>query len=156
MLKYFSGMYFLSGPACCSRRVFLRVYDFKVLSNAFYFLFYSVCDDSPSARLPPALSQYFLSCWSFLFSVVTLLSLLYLTFSLSLLPHFSRRLLARTCVHHRRIPATCYLITRARATLKTSLAERIPGEALKVRVMQPKPTIQQKLSSTVRSVRNWY
>lgn len=39
------------------------------------------------------------------------------------------RLLARTCVRHPRIPATCYLTTRARPTSRTSLAER-RGEPL--------------------------
>lgn len=37
---------------------------------------------------------------------------------------FPCRLLARTCVRHRPIPATCYLTTRARPTLRTSPAER--------------------------------
>lgn len=39
-------------------------------------------------------------------------------------PTFPCRLLARTCVRHRPILATCYLTTRARPTLRTSPAER--------------------------------
>lgn len=60
------------------------------------------------------------------------------------------RLLVRTCVHHQHIPATCYLITRARATLKTSLAEQTwtAKHQSVLSVMQPKPTvIQRELSS---------
>lgn len=53
----------------------------------------------------------------------SLLSLTCLLFS-SFFFHSSLRLLVRTCVHHQRILATCYLITRARPTLRTSLAEQ--------------------------------
>lgn len=86
------------------------VYDCKVFSNAFYFLFQSGCDDSPRCTFVFLLTQYFLSRWSHLPSVFLL--------------HFPLRLLARTCVHHRHILVTCYLITRARPTLRTSLAEQ--------------------------------
>lgn len=49
-----------------------------------------------------------------------------ITSSLWLSPfRFSFRLLVRTCVHHHHILATCYLITRARPTLRTSRAEQI-------------------------------
>lgn len=47
--------------------------------------------------------------------------------------YLSPRLLVRTCVHHQHIPATCYLITRARPTLKTSLAEQTRVEQQSVR-----------------------
>ena len=40
----------------------------------------------------------------------------------------SLRLHARTCVHHRHILATCCLITRARLTLRTSLAEQMQAK----------------------------
>lgn len=112
-------------PGLLLIHVFLGVCGLKVFSNAFYFLFYSRRDDSPSARLPP-LYLNTSSPAAHLSSLSLSSSLLYLTrlLLLSLCPHFSLRLLARTCVHHRHILATCYLITRARATLKTSLAEQ--------------------------------
>lgn len=71
--------------------------------------FPSGCEDPPSCMFVFALTQYFPSC-SHLPSVFCL--------------HFSPRLPVRTCVHqHQHILATCYLITRARPTLRTSLAE---------------------------------
>lgn len=100
----------LPGPACCS----CHVYDFKVFLNAFCF-FLRFC--LPSMSILPLL---------------LIISLLYLyhplyfilpAFLHCLSPHSCLRLLVRTCVHHQHILATCYLITRARATLKTSLAE---------------------------------
>lgn len=82
-----------------------------------YLLFCCGCHDSSSAHL----SSLYLtaSVPADHFSPLSLSS-----FFLFLSPHFSLRLLVRTCVHHRHILATCYLITRARVTLKTSLAEQ--------------------------------
>lgn len=88
-------------------------------------------------------SHYFLCCWLFF----------YLTCSSSL---SVSRLLVRTCVHHQHIPATCYLITRPRATLKTSLAEHQTwGEATKCALCNQSWQHNENLSNT-GSVKNWY
>lgn len=73
--------------------------------------------------------------------------LLVFSFAFSLYFHFSARLLARTCVHHQRILATCYLITQARATLKTSLAEQTQAKHQSARYAT-------KANHTTRTIRH--
>lgn len=98
-----------------------RVYDLKVFLKCVLFCFCFVVGVMtpplqiclPSISLPPFLL------------IISLLSLYpRFSFIFFLFTHFSLRLLVRTCVHHQHILATCYLITRARVTLKTSLAEQ--------------------------------
>lgn len=111
---------FLSPPAatCWSRHVFLRAYlRLSGLSRmAFIFCYIPGVFAFLSITMPPLLLIIPHSC-------------LYPPLYLYLLP----RLLVRTCVHHQHIPATCYLITRARPTLKTSLAEQTRVEQQSVR-----------------------
>ena len=102
---------------------------FRVVSKGFYFLLYSGCGDSP----PP------LPCAFAFLSISMPPLLLLITPHSCLYPHLCfifispPRLLVRTCVHHQHILATCYLITRARPTLKTSLAEQTRVEQQSVR-----------------------
>lgn len=118
------------------------VHKWKVFSNAFHFLFHSGCDDFPL--------HFCLSFYLSTSSPADHISPLSLSFSLLLSLSGSLREFACTIdiswQHPTSSPGPGQL-------WGLHLLSRPRGGSIKVRVMQPKPTIQQELSNT-RTVRN--